>query len=44
MPEGPATELLTLAFLAEAVDEIEDEALRDEINARLTGWLERHRS
>ncbi|WP_300030168.1 SufD family Fe-S cluster assembly protein [uncultured Roseobacter sp.] len=44
VPEGPATDLLTLAFLAEAVEEIENEALRDEINARLSGWLERHRS
>lgn len=44
VPQGPATDLLTLAFLAEAVEEIENEALRDEINARLSGWLERHRS
>jgi Fe-S cluster assembly protein SufD len=42
--EGPATDLLTLAFLAEAVDEIEDEALRDDITTRLANWLERHRS
>lgn len=44
VPEGPATNLLTLAFLAEAVEEIENEQLRDEINARLAAWLERHRS
>ncbi|MGA9411132.1 MAG: Fe-S cluster assembly protein SufD [Roseobacter sp.] len=44
VPEGQATDLLTLAFLAEAVDEIEDSALRDEIVDRLSGWLERHRS
>lgn len=44
VPEGPATDLLTLAFLAEAVEEIENESLRDEINDRLAAWLERHRS
>ncbi len=30
LPEGIATDLLTLAFLAEAVEEIEDEALAEE--------------
>ena len=44
VPQGAATDLLTLAFLAEAVEEIEDEALRDEIVGRLTGWLERRRA
>ena len=44
VPEGPATDLLTLAFLAEAVDEIENEALREDITQRLADWLERHRS
>lgn len=44
VPEGIATDLLTLAFLAEAVDEIEDETLRDCINERLSAWLERRRS
>ncbi|MEL6620849.1 MAG: Fe-S cluster assembly protein SufD [Pseudomonadota bacterium] len=43
VPEGEATNLLTLAFLAEAVEEIEDEALRDALVERLQGWLERHR-
>ncbi|WP_120501455.1 Fe-S cluster assembly protein SufD [Roseovarius sp. EL26] len=38
-----ATDLLTLAFLAEAVDEVEDEGLREDIVTRLTGWLERRR-
>ncbi|MEM8729328.1 MAG: Fe-S cluster assembly protein SufD [Pseudomonadota bacterium] len=37
-----ATNLLTLAFLAEAVEEIEDEALAGEIASRLEGWLTRH--
>ena len=38
-----ATDLLTLAFLAEAVEEIASEELRDAINDRLSSWLERHR-
>ncbi len=44
VPEGQATDLLTLAFLGEAVDEIEDEDLREEIVGRLAAWLDRHRS
>ncbi|MEM9578355.1 MAG: Fe-S cluster assembly protein SufD [Pseudomonadota bacterium] len=44
VPQDQATDLLTLAFLAEAVEEIEDEALREEIVDRLAGWLERHRN
>ncbi|MEL6807396.1 MAG: Fe-S cluster assembly protein SufD [Pseudomonadota bacterium] len=44
VPKSIATDLLTLAFLAEAVEEIEDEALRDVVVERLEGWLERHRS
>jgi Fe-S cluster assembly protein SufD len=44
MPEGVATNLLTLAFLAEAVEEIEDEALQGEIKLLLEGWLERRRA
>ena len=43
IPEGIATDLLTLAFMAEAVDEIEDFALQDEIKLLLEGWLERRR-
>ncbi|MEP2640302.1 SufD family Fe-S cluster assembly protein [Roseobacter sp.] len=43
VPEAQATDLLTLAFLAEAVEEIENDDLRDEINGRLAAWLERHR-
>ncbi len=43
VPETEATDLLTLAFLAEAVEEIEDETLADEIVTRLTAWLVRHR-
>jgi len=40
---GEAIDLLVLAFLAEAIDEIEDETLRDDILTRLQGWLDRHR-
>ncbi|RKF17044.1 SufD family Fe-S cluster assembly protein [Roseovarius spongiae] len=43
VPRPEATDLLTLAFLAEAVEEIEDEALREEVVEHLTGWLERRR-
>ncbi|MEL7516081.1 MAG: Fe-S cluster assembly protein SufD [Pseudomonadota bacterium] len=43
VPRRDATDLLTLAFLAEAVDEIEDEALRDGITSRIEAWLGRHR-
>ncbi|WP_299030361.1 Fe-S cluster assembly protein SufD [uncultured Sulfitobacter sp.] len=44
VPEAEATNLLTLAFLAEAVDEIEDETLREDMTARLAAWLTRHGS
>ncbi len=43
VPEGDATDLLTLAFLAEAVDEIEDDTIAEAIVARLEGWLSRRR-
>lgn len=43
IPEGPATDLLTLSFLAQAVEEIEDPALAEEVNTRLEAWLERRR-
>ena len=43
VPKSIATDLLTLAFLAEAVEEIEDETLREEIVGRLESWLERRR-
>ena len=39
-----ATDLLTLAFLAEAVEEIEDPKLAEEIVGRLEAWLTRRRS
>jgi len=37
-----ATNLLTLAFLAEALEEIEDEELAEDIRFRLENWLARH--
>ncbi len=43
IPKAIATDLLTLSFLSEAVEEIEDEGLRGEITNRLRGWLERRR-
>jgi Fe-S cluster assembly protein SufD len=44
VPANEATNLLTLAFLAEAVAEIEDEELATEIVSRLEAWLVRHRT
>jgi Fe-S cluster assembly protein SufD len=41
VPKAVATDLLTLSFLTEAVEEIEDETLRAEINTRMASWLER---
>jgi Fe-S cluster assembly protein SufD len=43
VPKGPATDLLVLAFLAEALAEVEDQALAAEIEDRLEGWLARRR-
>ncbi|MEL6643602.1 MAG: SufD family Fe-S cluster assembly protein [Pseudomonadota bacterium] len=43
VPEGDAQDLLVLAFLAEAIDEIEDDRIADDIRSRLEGWLARRR-
>ena len=43
VPAADATDLLTLAFLAEAVEEIEDEDLAADIVSRLESWLSRRR-
>lgn len=43
VPKDIATDLMTLAFLAEAVEEIEAPDLADCILNRLEGWLERRR-
>jgi len=43
VPTEVATDLLVLAFLAEAIEEIADAALREDIAARLEEWLARRR-
>ena len=43
VPEGEATDLLVLAFLAEALGEIADDRLAEDLRARLEGWLARRR-
>ena len=42
VPRADAQNMLVLAFLAEAMDEIEDEALAENLTERLAGWMERH--
>lgn len=42
VPAVEATNLLTLAFLAEALDEIDDENLAEDMRGRLERWLVRH--
>ena len=41
VPAIQAQDMLVLAFLAEAVDEIEDPAIADDVRSRLAGWLAR---
>ena len=42
VPERDAISLLTLAFLAEALDEVADADLAEDLRDRLSGWLSRH--
>jgi len=42
VPQVQAQALLVLAFLAESIGEIDDEAVADDIRARLEAWLHRH--
>jgi Fe-S cluster assembly protein SufD len=42
VPLAQAQSLMVLAFLAEAIGEIEDEALAEDIRHRLENWLTRH--
>ncbi|MBO9403117.1 Fe-S cluster assembly protein SufD [Shimia sp. R9_3] len=41
VPKDIATDLLVMSFVAEAVDEVESEELREALIERLQGWLER---
>ena len=41
--KGEAEDLLTLAFLAEAMEEIEDERIAEDLVRQLEGWLTRRR-
>lgn len=41
VPKVQAQNLLVLAFLGEAMDEIEDDALADEIRERVAAWMDR---
>ncbi|SFS09241.1 Fe-S cluster assembly protein SufD [Yoonia litorea] len=42
VPEKIARNMLTLSFLAEALEEIADEGLAEELRDRLESWLNRH--
>jgi Fe-S cluster assembly protein SufD len=42
VPKRAAQSLLVLAFLAEAIAEIEDEVLAEDIRLRMENWLSRH--
>ncbi|SFI82232.1 Fe-S cluster assembly protein SufD [Celeribacter neptunius] len=44
VPAADATDLLTLAFLAEAIEEIENPEIAEDILHRLEGWLMRRRA
>jgi len=43
VPKGQAQDMLVLAFMDEAIQEIEGEALSDNIRDRLGAWMERRR-
>ncbi len=43
VPRGEAEDLLTLAFLAEAIDEIDNEEIAEDLVRLLEGWLSRRR-
>ena len=42
VPRASAQGLLVLAFLAEAIQEVEDDTIAEDIRVRLEGWLARH--
>ncbi len=41
VPQKEAQDMLVLAFLAEALDEVEEEEISDDIRNRLEGWISR---
>lgn len=43
VPKDVATDLMVMSFVAEAVEEVANDALRDALVSRLEGWLERRR-
>ena len=43
VPLADAQDLLVLAFVSEAIDEIDDETIADDMRLRLEGWLRRRR-
>ncbi len=43
VPRGAAEDMMTIAFIAEAVQEIEDESLQEDLVVRVEGWLARRR-
>ena len=42
VPRRAAEDMLVLAFLADALNEIENAVIRDDLKSRLEGWVERH--
>ncbi len=42
VPKKDAQDMLVLAFLSEALDEVEDETIADDMRTRLGGWVSRH--
>ncbi|MGR3292082.1 MAG: Fe-S cluster assembly protein SufD, partial [Paracoccaceae bacterium] len=44
IPKSKAQDLLVLAFLAQAIEEIDDQEIATELTSRLDSWLVRHRS
>ena len=44
IPRAQATDMLVLAFLKEALEEIDSEEIREDIENRLQAWIERHRA
>ncbi len=43
VPKDVATDLMVMSFVAEAVEEVASDALREALVSRLEGWLERRR-